>query len=197
MKPFLKPAGVLPVLALLLAALPAEGGVGERSGRVTAVRVEPGVGQTELTVQVSGGMVEWNDFALGSPPRLVVDISGARSSLARDRYEGIQRGGVSGIRTSQYLPDVVRVVIDLERAADYSVTLVDEGIRISIASDASAFQPWSSGPAAPGETAAPVAAAPPFTTRPPPAAAARATPPPLASASNRSGRTQEIITRQQ
>jgi type IV pilus assembly protein PilQ len=133
-------------LAILLPALTAAGPpAGAGSGQVTTVRLEPGSGHTELTIGVEGGEVEWDDFMLVSPPRVVVDVRGARNGLSRERYEGIHRGGVAGIRTSQYLPDVVRVVIDLERSVNYAVSRVPEGIRVSIVSEGAAFQPWTTG----------------------------------------------------
>lgn len=135
-------AALLP--ALLGAAPPARA----PSASVTAVRVESGAGRTELTIEVSGGNVSFKDFKLLAPPRVVVDIQGARSSLPGERFEGIDRGGVVGVRTSQYLPDVVRLVVDLERSVNYAVTRVPEGLRISLVSEDGDFQPWSSG--APG-----------------------------------------------
>jgi type IV pilus assembly protein PilQ len=148
---FLALAILLPVLAA--AGPPARSG----SGQVSAVRLEPGSGHTELTIEVQGGEVEWDDFKLLSPARVVVDVRGARNGLSRDRYEGIDRGGVVGIRTSQHLPDVVRVVVDLRESVNYAVSRVPEGIRVSLASRGDAFQPWSTGASAraPAARAAP------------------------------------------
>ncbi|HEX9938938.1 MAG TPA: secretin N-terminal domain-containing protein, partial [Longimicrobium sp.] len=81
------------------------------------------------------------------PARVVVDIQGARSELSSGRYEGLNRGGVKGVRTSQHTDDVVRVVVDLERGYPYTVTRVEGGLRVTIQSGAQAFQPWSSGAA--------------------------------------------------
>jgi type IV pilus assembly protein PilQ len=114
-------------------------------GNVSALRLEGREGRTELTVQVSGGEVRWNAFALQGPARVVVDIEGARSDLSASRYDGIDRGGVKGVRSSQHAEDVVRLVLDLDRELRYTVTRVPEGIRISLESGAQAFQPWSSG----------------------------------------------------
>ncbi|MDP9349659.1 MAG: AMIN domain-containing protein, partial [Gemmatimonadota bacterium] len=74
---FLALAVLLPVLAA--AGPPARTG----SGQVSAVRLEPGSGHTELTIEVQGGEVEWDDFKLLSPARVVVDVRGARSGLSR------------------------------------------------------------------------------------------------------------------
>ncbi|HVG44942.1 MAG TPA: AMIN domain-containing protein [Longimicrobium sp.] len=142
---------LLPGLAAAHSARPAA------PGSVSALRLEGREGRTELTVQVSGGEVRWNAFALQGPARVVVDIAGARSDLSASRYDGIDRGGVKGVRSSQHAADVVRLVLDLERELRYTVTRVPEGIRISLESGAQAFQPWSSGAgyaaAAPGPAA--------------------------------------------
>jgi type IV pilus assembly protein PilQ len=136
-------------IALFLPALAAAGTPRHAPpGNVSALRLEGRAGRTELTVQVSGGEVRWTDFTLQGPPRVVVDIEGATSDLSAPRYDGIDRGGVKGVRSSQHAPDVVRLVVDLERDLRYTVTRVPEGIRISLESGAQAFQPWSSGAAA-------------------------------------------------
>jgi type IV pilus assembly protein PilQ len=131
------------VPALAAAAPPPRAGAGD----VSALRLEGRDGRTELTVQIAGGDVRWTDFALQGPPRVVVDIQGARSGLGNGRYDGIDRGGVKGVRTSQHAPDVVRVVVDLDRDLRYSVSRSPDGLRITLESGAPAFQPWTSGAA--------------------------------------------------
>jgi type IV pilus assembly protein PilQ len=143
------------LLPTLLAAAPP---AAAPASDVTSLRLEPRGGRTELTVAVAGGDVRWSDFRLSGPPRVVVDIAGARTG-GSGRFDGINRGGVASVRTSQYLPDVVRVVMVLDRAADYTVTRVPEGIRVSFASGAAEFAPWTSGAMAGGARAP--AAAPP------------------------------------
>jgi type IV pilus assembly protein PilQ len=143
MKRLLALLALVPLLAA--AAPPARAG----SGDVTTLRLEPSAGRAELTIEVAGGDVRWTDFPLSGPPRVVVDISGARSALPTERYQGIDRGGVTGLRTSQYEADVVRVVVDLARAAEYRISRVPEGLRISFASGAGSFEPWTSGAGAP------------------------------------------------
>jgi type IV pilus assembly protein PilQ len=129
---------LLPALAAAAPAAPA------LDGSVSGLRLEAREGRTELTVEITGGEVRWNDFSLSGPARIVVDIEGARSDVAR-RYDGIDRGGVKAVRTSQHTPDVVRVVVDLERDAPFTVERTAEGLRISLESGATAFAPWSTG----------------------------------------------------
>lgn len=138
-----------PALAAAAPAPPAA------DGSVAALRLEGREGRTELTVEIAGGEVRWTDFALSGPPRVVVDIQNATLDLPARSFTGLDRGGVRGVRTSQHAPDVVRVVLDLDRETRYQVERVGGGLRISLASGATAFQPWSSGAAAarPAQTA--------------------------------------------
>ncbi|MDB4947582.1 MAG: type and secretion system protein [Gemmatimonadetes bacterium] len=139
------------LLPTLLAAAPP---AAAPSADVTSLRLEPREGRTELTVAVSGGDVKWSDFRLGGPPRVVLDIAGARTGMGNGRFEGINRGGIASVRTSQYLPDVVRVVMVLDRSAEYTVARTADGIKVSFAAGSGQFQPWSSGAQAPVRTAA-------------------------------------------
>lgn len=112
------------------------------SGSVTNVRLEANAGRAELTIEVTGDF-RWSDFQLSDPARLVIDVGNARSSLPAKSFDGIDRGGVEAVRTSQFRADVVRLVVDLERTTAYRVERVPEGLRISLAGSAQAFQPWS------------------------------------------------------
>jgi type IV pilus assembly protein PilQ len=167
--------------ALLVPALVAAGPpAAVPAGSVTTLRLEPGAGSTEVTVEVAGGDFRVSDFRLTGPNRVVVDIQGARTALPDGgRWEGLNRGGIAAVRTSQYAADVVRVVLVLSQNAPYAVSRVQEGVRISLASGGGDFQPWSSaggrrplGPAQP----APRQEAPPAEGRPAPTAAEYAPP---------------------
>ncbi|HEX8241947.1 MAG TPA: AMIN domain-containing protein [Longimicrobium sp.] len=156
-------------IALLLPALTAAAAAPRApAGDVSALRLEARDGRTELTVQIAGGEVRWTDFPLQGPPRVVVDIQGARTGLSSARFDGIDRGGVRGVRTSQHAPDVVRVVVDLERDLRYAVARTPDGLKITLESGAQPFQPWTSGaaaaqaprPAAPNPNVSQVATAP-------------------------------------
>jgi hypothetical protein len=52
-------------------------------------------------------------------------------------YDGVKRGGVVNLRYSQFKPDVVRIVLDLDRAMDYHVERVADAIRVSFGTDQS------------------------------------------------------------
>ncbi|MGH7612792.1 MAG: AMIN domain-containing protein [Gemmatimonadales bacterium] len=145
-----------------------------RDGEVRAVSVAPAAGKVEIVIDLRGA-VEVQDFTLGSPARLVVDLLGARLGAPLTLYDGVNRGGVKNVRYGQFRPTIVRVVIDLDVLKDYQIQRTDDQIRIQIGTERTAFRAWSSQIAA--NAPAPAAAAPyapPVTGEP---AAARVTTP--------------------
>ena len=123
---------------------------------VTELRVEPVAGYTEVVVRTSGE-VSYSDFLLADPPRLIVDLKGARHALGRENFEDIRRGGVVRVRTSQFRDDVVRIVVELTAPTSYTLTRRGGEIRVSFPNpEGVPFDSWASGPAA--DTAAPVVA---------------------------------------
>lgn len=143
-------------IALLAPAVLASPLRAQQPVRVTGLRLASVGGETELVVATSGPVSRWEDFAMGSPPRVVVDLNGARAELQQSRFDAIRRGGVLGIRTSQYTADVVRVVVDLENARPYTVTQAADGLHVRFGGASGAFSPWTSA-AAPAAAAAPLA----------------------------------------
>jgi type IV pilus assembly protein PilQ len=116
---------------------------GPASGEVTGVSVQPSPGRADVIIDVRGA-VEVRDFMLENPSRLVLDVVGARlRGNPVSLYDGVKRGGVVNLRYSQFMPDVVRIVLDLDRAMDYHVERVADAIRVSFGTDQS-FLAWSS-----------------------------------------------------
>ncbi len=111
---------------------------------VTELRVEPVAGYTEVVVR-SSGEVGYSDFLLTEPPRLIVDLIGARHALGRDNFENINRGGVIRVRTSQFRDDVVRIVVELVAPTSYTLTRQGGEIRVSFPNLAGEnFDSWAS-----------------------------------------------------
>ena len=116
---------------------------GPGSGEVTAVSLAPAAGKTEIVVNVRGA-VDVRDFLLSSPDRLVLDVVGAKlGGTTATLYDGVKRGGVVNLRYSQFRPDIVRIVVDLEGPQTYKVDRSSDAIRVSFGS-AEGFQAWSS-----------------------------------------------------
>ena len=116
--------------------------------RVTALRVAPVGGATEVVIQTTGGTPGWRGFTMENPSRVVIDVENARVQLPAGRFDDIDRGGVSAISATQFGTSVVRVSVDLQRAAPYSVTQERDGLHVRIATGAGNFAVWTSGAAA-------------------------------------------------
>ncbi|MBX7117394.1 MAG: AMIN domain-containing protein, partial [Gemmatimonadaceae bacterium] len=155
-------AGTLLTMAAMPAAattLPVAGATAEAAA-VTAVRVVPGAGRADVVVSFSGD-VTVADFTLTGPHRIVVDVKGATMQLRTPAYDRISRGGILNVRLAQFTPEVVRIVLDLDAAREYSVVRGEGEVRVSGTGPA-AFAPRSAGAAAVAAAPAPAveAAAP-------------------------------------
>ncbi|UCF10181.1 MAG: AMIN domain-containing protein, partial [Candidatus Bipolaricaulota bacterium] len=135
------------ILALVLAAR-----VGEAPKDVSEVRIAPLGTETEISVYVEGD-VTVTDFMLTGPPRLILDLKGASHGLPRESYEGVGRGGVLRIRSSQFRPEVVRLVFDLTAELEYEITQDDDAVRVRFPNPGESFADWTTS----GEEAPPVA----------------------------------------
>jgi type IV pilus assembly protein PilQ len=127
----------------LLAAAAAPTGGAARDGEVRAVSVLPAAGKVEVVIDLQGA-VEVRDFTLANPARLVVDLVGARLTGPGAAYDGTNRGGVRNVRTAQFQPGTVRVVIDLDAVVDYEVVREEGAVRVSLGSERTAFAAWTS-----------------------------------------------------
>lgn len=112
-------------------------------GPVTGVSVLPAAERTQIVIAVAGE-VEYREFTMEGPNRLVVDILGSTLALPQDEYPSINRGGVVSLRTSQYSPDVVRVVVELQAMVPYEVLRSEGGLRITLDNPTGRFTPWTS-----------------------------------------------------
>ena len=148
---------------LVVAATPRAlaGAGGTRDGEVKAVSVLPAAGSVEVVIDLRGA-VDIQDFTLGNPARLVVDLQGARLVAPAVLYDGANRGGIKNIRYAQFRPGVVRVVIDLDALKDYQIERRDGQVRVKIGSERTAFEAWSSRSVA---SAPPAAVVPPVAQR--------------------------------
>jgi type IV pilus assembly protein PilQ len=100
--------------------------------------------QTSVLISIDGD-VEYRDFTMEGPHRLVIDLIGASHALPQDDFGAVNRGGILSMRTSQYADDVVRVVFVLDRKLGYTIMPDSRGVRISLENPTGDFEPWSSG----------------------------------------------------
>ncbi|MBL8996875.1 MAG: AMIN domain-containing protein [Gemmatimonadetes bacterium] len=156
--------GTLLISAAPVSAAPAPSAraAAEASAAVTAVRVVPGAGRADVVLSFEG-TVDITDFTLESPHRIVVDVRGATMQLRAPAYDRVPRAGIVNVRVGQFEAEVVRLVLDLDAAREYSVVRGDNEVRVSVIGP-DAFAPWSAGAAAVAAdarmVAAPVAPAP-------------------------------------
>ena len=114
-------------------------------GPVTGVSITPAADQTAVLITIDG-VGEFRDFTMEGPHRLVLDIFGSRLQLPEEDFLDIDRGGISSIRTSQYTPEIVRVVLELTSSLPYEVTAHETGLTILLANPTGAFEPWATPP---------------------------------------------------
>ncbi|CAN5911940.1 hypothetical protein BH11GEM2_BH11GEM2_03570 [soil metagenome] len=141
-----------PVLAIIVAsafllgpsAQPVEARTAE--GSVRSLSVVPSSGKAEIVIGVSGDP-EVKDFTLGSPDRIVIDLSGASLGLRARAYDRISRGGINDVRYSQFRKGTVRVVVYLDAPHAYQLTRADGEVRVSVSVPMNAqFASWHTGP---------------------------------------------------
>ena len=126
----------LPAAALLF--LPSS------AATVHSVSVVPSSGKTEVVIGVNAA-VEVQDFTLDAPARVVVDLKGATLDMSHRTYDRIARGGITNIRYSQFRPNIVRVVIEMDAKHPYAVTRNDGEVRIAVTGGKTAdYSSWSS-----------------------------------------------------
>lgn len=111
-------------------------------GTVTEVRISAAGEATQITVLTQGD-VTIRDFVLSDPARLIVDVRGASHGLPGLSYEGIGRGGVMRLRSSQFRPDVVRLVFDLTLLPEVTVESVPGGTSFRFRNPGGRFDLWS------------------------------------------------------
>jgi type IV pilus assembly protein PilQ len=130
------------LLATILAAVSLSADSTPGSEAVTEIKIAAVGRETEIVV-IAEGEIEVSDFLLDEPTRLILDLRGARHALPRYAYEEIGRGGVIRLRSSQFLEDVVRLVIDLTFAPTYSVDASRGTVTVRFDNPGPPFEPWS------------------------------------------------------
>src|SRR3954463_6010176 len=122
---------------------------------VHSVSVVPSSGKTEVVIGVNAA-VEVQDFTLDAPARVVVDMKGATLDMRFRTYDKVSRGGITNVRYSQYRPNIVRVVIEMDAKHPYEVKRSNGEVRVSVTGGKTAdYSSWSSSSARSTYAAAP------------------------------------------
>jgi len=111
---------------------------------VHSLSVVPSSGKTEVVIGINAA-VDVQNFTLETPARVVVDLKGASLAMAQRSYDRISRGGITNVRYSQFRPNVVRVVIDLDAKHSYDVKRSDSEVRLTFSGGKTTeYSSWSS-----------------------------------------------------
>ena len=111
---------------------------------VHSLSVVPSSGKTDVVIGINAG-VDVQNFTLDAPARVVVDLKGASLAMTQRSYDRISRGGITNIRYSQFRPNVVRVVIDMDAKHQYDVKQSDTEVRITFSGGKTTeYSSWSS-----------------------------------------------------
>lgn len=105
--------------------------------RVTGIRFVSSKNYTRVTMDLSD-RVRYeahrlkDDAAQGLPPRVYIDVFGAQVALASKAPLPVEDGLLKQVRTGQFSPGVVRVVLDMASVADYNTFLLSDPHRLVI-----------------------------------------------------------------
>src|SRR5689334_243402 len=129
----------------LLKALPAAALLFLPSSAATvhSLSVVPSSGKAEVVIGVNAA-VDVQDFTLDAPARVVVDLKGATLDMSYRTYDRVARGGITNVRYSQYRPNIVRVVIELDAKHPYEVKRNQNEVRVAITGGKTAeYSSWA------------------------------------------------------
>ena len=126
----------LPAAALLF--LPSS------AATVHSLSVVPSSGKTEVVIGINAA-VDVQDFTLDAPARVVIDLKGATLDMSHRTYDRVSRGGITNVRYSQFRPNVVRVVIEMDAKHPYEVKRSEGEVRVTVSGGKTAdYSSWSS-----------------------------------------------------
>jgi type IV pilus assembly protein PilQ len=111
---------------------------------VHSLSVVPSAGKAEVVIGVSAA-ADVQDFTLDAPARVVIDLKGATLDMSYRTYDKVSRGGITNVRYSQYRPNIVRVVIEMDGKHPYAVKRNDGEVRVSVTGGKTdEYSAWSS-----------------------------------------------------
>jgi len=106
--------------------------VGPNAKKLTGV-LTTGAGSSLEVTLAGDGAIQYKAFRLANPLRIVLDLKGVKSTVAKNSYP-LGDPFIKRIRVSQFqtAPEpVTRVVLDLDEFVDYRVTRFGKNLRIS------------------------------------------------------------------
>jgi type IV pilus secretin PilQ/predicted competence protein len=100
-----------------------------------AVRTEPGGAGIRILLDADG-QVEFKDFTLTNPERIVIDVIGVKSDFGNKTME-IDSAGIERLRVGQPSARVVRIVLDSKQKVAYRVVREGASLVIEVGNDGS------------------------------------------------------------
>ena len=138
-------AGVALPLLLLLAAAPAFGAT------VKSISLKDAGAGTQVIVEADAP-INYHDFTLESPDRIVLDCPGVSLAFAERTWAGREGSNVKAVRATEMgwgQETGSRIVVDLSRAVSYGVSQLGNNIVVALEANAPAQEPPSRAPSTP------------------------------------------------
>jgi len=132
-------AGVALPLLLLLAAAPAFGAT------VKSISLKDAGAGTQVIVEADAP-INYHDFTLESPDRIVLDCPGVSLAFAERTWAGREGSNVKAVRATEMgwgQETGSRIVVDLSRAVSYGVSQLGNNIVVALEANAPAQEPPS------------------------------------------------------
>lgn len=86
----------------------------------TVDKVTTKITQQGTEVLIFTNAVNYNDFSLKDPPRIVLDLYETKYNIPSNRID-VKKGNLKSIRSSLFKKNTVRIVLDLEKQAQYEI----------------------------------------------------------------------------
>jgi type IV pilus assembly protein PilQ len=106
-----------------------------RARAVRSIAARTSDGQVEVRIAADGEL-KYKAFRLENPSRLVIDLDGVKSSVAKNNV-AVNDDIVKRVRVAQFQPTVARVVVDLAGKTDYEIQPAGDTLRVTFPRGAS------------------------------------------------------------
>jgi type IV pilus secretin PilQ/predicted competence protein len=99
-----------------------------RARSVRSIGARTSDGQVEVRIAADGAL-KYKAFRLENPSRLVIDLDGVKSAVAKNNV-AVNDDLVKRVRVAQFQPTVARVVVDLSHSAEYDIQSAGDSLRV-------------------------------------------------------------------
>ena len=114
-----------------------------RARSVKSIGASTNGGQVEVRIAADGEL-KYKAFRLDNPSRLVIDLEGVKSAVAKNKVT-VADDLVKGVRVAQFQPTVARVVVDLAQKSEYEIRPAGDTLRVTFPERRAGFSPPSDG----------------------------------------------------